>query len=75
MSQKEIAFKIEEIMNDTEKVCSVQSALFAAYYCQDEYAIEAFEGTFILMQGITSDILQRLTELTSNIFSYLKGSE
>lgn len=64
MSQKEIVFKIEKIMNDTEKVYSVQNALFAAYYCQDEYAIEDFEWAFVLMREMTRDILQRLTELT-----------
>lgn len=72
MSQKEIAFRIEEVQNKTKMACGLQNTLFTAFYCQEEYSCEDFKWAFILLKEITGDISDELKELTNNAFEILR---
>lgn len=75
MSQKEMAFKMEELMDKAETVHSLQNTLFAAFYNSDGYSIRAFEWAFILLGDLTGDLLDELKEFTSNAFYNLRKDD
>lgn len=73
MSQKEMAFRIEELRNSAEKLCSLQDALYAAFYhCQKELAVNDLEGAFLVMEDIAFDVMNGLNDLTKSAFDNLK---
>lgn len=72
MSQKEIAFKLEELMNKAEMTHSLQNTLFTAFYCQKTYSIRDFEWAFILLGDLTGDIRDELKELTGSAFDSIR---
>ncbi len=51
---------------------SLRNALYAAFYCQEEYSIRNFEWAFMLFGNLTSDMLNELRELTSSAFDNIK---
>lgn len=67
MSQKEIAFKLEELMNKVEITHSLQNTLFTAFYCKEEHSIRDFEWTFVLLGDLIFDIENEMKELTNNM--------
>ncbi|GFI24559.1 hypothetical protein IMSAGC011_03360 [Lachnospiraceae bacterium] len=69
MSQKEIAFKLEELMNKAEMTHSLQNTLFTAFYCKEEHSIRDFEWAFVLLGNLIFDIESEMKELTDNIFN------
>ncbi len=76
MSQKEIAFKIEELMNKATMANSLQITLFTAFYYQETYSIRDFKWAFMLLGELTEDIQNELKELTDSAFdSVRKGKK
>ena len=47
MSQKEMAYKIEELRFNAEQIHSLQNALFAAIFRQKEFSVGDFELSLI----------------------------
>lgn len=75
MSQKEIAFKIEELVNKAETVDSLQNILLTAFCNPEGYSAGAFEWTFMLLGSLTGDLLGELKELTKNEFYDLRKDD
>lgn len=75
MSQKEMAFKIEELANKAERIFSLQNALYAVFYYQEDWSIKDFQGAFILLAELTCGMLDGLEELTKNAFDNLRKDE
>ena len=75
MSQKEIAFKIEKLKDEAEMIHSLQNALFAVFYCQEEYSVRNFEWTFMLLGDLTGNMLNELRELTGNAFDSIRKGQ
>ncbi len=73
MSQKEIAFRIEELRNSAEKLCGLHHSLYAALYCcHEEFSVNDFRGAFNAMGDITFDVFHELNDLTNSAFDNLK---
>lgn len=75
MSRKEMAFKIEELMNKAETVDSLQNILLTAFCNPEGYSAGAFEWTFMLLGDLTSDLLGELKELTKSEFYNLRKDQ
>lgn len=76
MSQKEIAFELEELMDKVMMACSLQNTLFVAFYCQEDCSIMDFKWAFILLKDLTGDMLDKVRELTDSAFdSVRKGKK
>lgn len=71
MSNKEIAYRIEELQIDAEKVNSVQNALFEAIY-RGSNALETYEWAFVSLGDLTFALKNNLEDLTSKVFDNLK---
>lgn len=73
MATKEIAYKIEKLQTDAEKINSITEALFVALYRQDEYGKEEYEWAFISLSEMTMKLRDDLEKLTNEAFdSYRK---
>lgn len=68
MSIKEIAYKIEKLQTDAEKIKGINEALFAALYRQDEYGKEEYEWAFISLSEMIMNLRDDLEELTNVAF-------
>jgi len=73
MSQKEIAFKIEELMVNVEKLYSLQNVLFAALYYSNGLPVSDMEWAFVLLGDMTANMLDELKELTDSAFDNMRG--
>lgn len=76
MTVNEIAFKIEELQVEAEKVDGLQKTLFAAVY-EGNYALEEFEWVFVLLGQLTHALKKELDEVTKELFDIIraKGKE
>lgn len=72
MTQKEIAFRIEELQLSAERIHSLQNALFTAIFRQDEFSIKDFEWAFIVLGEMTFDAKEELNNLKEKAFKNLK---
>ena len=64
---KEMAYKIEDLRNDAEKINSLQNALFEAIY-KGDIAISAYEWAFVAFGELTYSLLNELAELENEAF-------
>lgn len=72
MSQKEMAFKIEELMNKATMANSLQITLFTAFYYQESYSIMDFKWAFMLLGELTGAMQDELKELTDCAFDSIR---
>lgn len=75
MSQKEIAYKIEELQIKAEKIDSLQAALFTAVFRQEDFAVETYEWAFVLLADMTAGMKNELEELTNRAFENFRRGE
>ena len=68
MSQKEMAYRIEELRFNAERIHSLQNSLFAAIFHQKEFSVGDFEWAFVLLGEMTMDALEELKVLTNCAF-------
>lgn len=74
MTMKEIAYRIEALQVEAEKIDSVQKAIFAAIYQQTCYAKEDYEWAFVAFSELTFDLKNELKELKDKAFeSFRQG--
>lgn len=71
MSQKEIAFKIEELELQAEQIFSLQKVLFAAVYHQEAVPVADFEWAFVALGDMAFKSLKELKNLTDAAFDAL----
>ena len=71
MSQKEMAYKIEELQNEAMKIHSLQVALFEAIY-NGNNALTTYEWAFIALLDLTFMVRNKLEELSNTAFENLK---
>ena len=67
MTVKEIAYKLEEMQIESEKVNSLQNTLFEAIYRGDN-APEIYEWAFIVLGNLTFALANDLDKLTKAAF-------
>ena len=70
MSEKEIAFKIEELQIQAEKADGLQNALWQAIYCGD-FNASVYEWAFVLLGDITCELKNELEILSRAAFNAL----
>ncbi len=75
MSQKEMAYKIEKLQTDAERIHSLQNTLFSAIFRQEEFSVSTFEWAFVLLGEMTMSTLEELKELTDCAFENLRKGE
>lgn len=63
-----LAFQIEAVHTKSQKLRDLQHALYAAFYCQDQYSHEEFEWAFILLDEIANDVMHDMKDLTDIAF-------
>lgn len=68
MTMKEIAYKIEELQIKAEKIHSLNEALFAAIYCQNEFSKKTYEWAFVSFSDMTMELRNELEDLTNKAF-------
>lgn len=74
MTIKEMAFKIEDLENQAEKINSFQNTLFEAIYKGDN-AVSTYKWAFVAFGDLTHDMLKQLTELTNDVFELLRNEK
>lgn len=75
MSQKELAYKIEDLQSKAEMINSLQNTLYAAIYCQDVFSKNDFDRAFNLLGNMTFDIAKELQKLTECAFEIFRGQK
>lgn len=71
---KEMAYKIEDLRNDAEKINSLQNTLFAAIY-KGGFAISTYEWAFVALGELTYSLLNELAELENEAFELIKTTQ
>lgn len=71
MSQKEIAYKMEELKIEVEKTHSLQGALFEAIY-RGNNSHEEYEWAFMVLDDLTYKVRNELAKLVDIVFENLK---
>lgn len=71
MTVKEIAFEIENLQIDAEKVNSFQNALFEAIYRGDN-APETYELAFVALGDYTFSLKNKLDKVTKELFEIMR---
>lgn len=71
MTMKEIAFEIENLQIEAEKVNSFQNALFSAIY-EGENAPATYEWAFVALGDYTFSLKNRLNEVTEELFRIVR---
>lgn len=74
MTVKEIAFELENLQIEAEKIDSLQNALFSAIY-RGEFAPETYEGAFIALGELTFATKNRLDEVGKELFKIVKKDQ
>lgn len=72
MTQKEMAYRIEELQLKAEQAHSLQNTLFAAIFRQEDYAVEEFEWAFVMLGEMTYGAVKDLNDLKEKAFENLK---
>lgn len=71
MTVKEIAFEIENLQIEAEKVNSFQNALFSAIY-EGKNAPATYEWAFVALGDYTFSLKNRLNEVTEELFRIVR---
>lgn len=74
MTVKEIAFELENLQIEAEKINSLQNALFSAIY-RGDFAPETYEWAFIVLGDLTFTIKNRLDEVGKELFEIMKKEQ
>ncbi len=74
MTVKKIANELENLQNETEKIHSLQSALFEAIY-NGNNAPETYEWAFVLLCDLTHKVKNRLDEVGKELFEAIKNEK
>ena len=74
MSQREIAFEIEDLQIAAEEINSMQNALFAALY-ESTYAKEDLRQAFRAFGGMTYKLQTDLKDLMNRAFENVKDQK
>lgn len=72
MTTKEIAFEIEELQVEAEKIHSLQNALFSAIY-EGSSAPGTYEWAFIALGDLTLEVKNKLNDVTKKLFEIIKA--
>ena len=72
MALKEIAFKIEDLVVEAEKIESMQKALWQAIWRGDLAECE-YEWAFVVFGDLTFALKNNLQTLSDEVFKTLKG--
>ncbi len=73
MTQNDIAFRMDELRNDVEKVDSLQKVLLEVIFQrQDMFALDECEWAFVLLGDLTFKLKNELTELTDAAFKNMR---
>ena len=75
MSMKELAYKIEDLQMEAEKINSLEAALFEAIYTSQNYPLETYESAFLLFGEKIFDLKNELAELKKAAFDSFRGVE
>lgn len=75
MSQKEMAYRIEDLQTKAQMAHSLQDALYAVIYHQDVFPKDAFDWAFVLLGVVTSEVVGGLEELTDCAFDSFRNAE
>lgn len=75
MTMKEMAFAIENLQNRAEIIHSQQNALYAAIYRQDEFSYKNYDWAFVALGEMTKELEDKLKELTTAVFDYLRKEQ
>lgn len=71
MTVKEIAFEIENLQIEAEKVNSFQNALFSAIY-EGKNAPTTYEWAFVALGDYTFSLKNKLNEVTEELFRIVR---
>lgn len=71
MSIKEVAFKVEQLRTEAEKVHGFQLALFEAIY-NGSCAPEHYEWAFVLFGEVVSSLKDGLKETQDELFEIIR---
>lgn len=74
MSVKKIAYELENLQNETEKIDSLQNALFEAIY-NGNNAPETYEWAFVLLGDLTHEVKNRLDEVGKELFEIMRSEQ
>ena len=74
MTVKEIAFEIESLQIEAEKVNSFQNALFSAIY-EGKNAPETYEWAFVALGDYMFSLKNRLNEVTNELFRIIRAEK
>lgn len=74
MTVKKIAYELENLQNETEKIHSLQNALFEAIYNGDN-APKTYEWAFVLLGDLTYEVKNRLDEVGKELFEIIKSEQ
>lgn len=74
MTVKEIAYELEALQIEAEKVNSFQNALFEAIYRGDN-APETYEWAFVALGDYTFSLKNRLDEATKELFEIMRAEK
>lgn len=75
MSQKEMAYKIEDLQTKAQMAHSLQDALYTVIYHQDIFPKDNFDWAFVLLGSVTADVVGGLEELTDCAFESFRTEE
>lgn len=71
MTIKEIAFKVEKLQAQSEKVDSLSAALFSAIY-EGNSSADSYEWAFVLLEDVTHELAEQLNKMTEELFEIIK---
>lgn len=74
MTVKKIAYELENLQNETEKIHSLQNALFEAIY-NGNNTPETYEWAFILLGDLTREVKNRLDKVGKELFAVIKNEK
>ncbi|MDO4307226.1 MAG: hypothetical protein Q4C77_10345 [Eubacteriales bacterium] len=74
MTIKEIAYKVEDLRIEAEKINSLQNALFTAIYSESN-AISTYEWAFVVLDDMTHSLKDELKIVTNELFAIFRGEK
>lgn len=74
MGNKNLAFKIEDLFTEAEKIDSMNEALFQAVFRGDNDPA-MYEWAFIAFRNMTFELREQMKDLTDESFKLMRGEK